>query len=275
MQALEVLDSLAPEDVPVALEVLATVKSDYGLHLALGKRIAILWGATEPEPALKWLVGELPREHRGDPMQAILTDWSQRTPQQALAWWQGVTDSLDFPIPEDAFERFESVIYSGWAAQDPASLVASLPALDSLEAIQHSEGIPGSEKFMGLATAAVNPATRESTLAAIASIQSEGTRAAAAGLTAMMMNVADASAGRAFLVSLPFSDASIRGDLLGQAAMAGVMMQQQSPSEAVAWLRQHTDEATSRRVVEEFVKEQGEAEMGDLATALRAALDQR
>jgi RNA polymerase sigma factor (sigma-70 family) len=275
MQALEVVDALAPDEVPVALEVLATVKDEYGLHLELGKRIAILWGAREPEPALKWLAGELPREHRGSPMQAILTGWAKHDPQAALGWWQGVVDSLEYPIPENQFERFEDVIYSGWAAHDPGALAAQLPEIGDAAEFERLEGTGVHKQLMGLAGAAIDPATRDATLAAIAAIPTDGTRAAAAGLTSMMMNVSDAEAGRAFLLSLKFEDPSIRADLLGQAAMAGVMMQQQTPVEAVAWLRAHTDEATARRAIEDFVTEQGEEEIGDLASELRAALEQR
>jgi hypothetical protein len=274
MRALEVVDALAPDEVPVALEILARVKDDYGLHLELGKRIAVLWGAREPEPALKWLVGELPREHRGNPMQAILTDWAKHDPQAALGWWQGVTDSLEYPIPENQFERFEDVIYTGWAEHDPGALAAQLPEIADAGAFERLEGTTGHKQLMGLAGAATDPATRDATLAAIAAIPTDGTRAAAAGLASMLMNVSDVEAGRAFLLSLKFDDPSIRSDLLGQAAMAGVMMQQQTPDEAVAWLRAHTDEAAARRAVEAFVTEQGEDEIGDLASELRAALEQ-
>ena len=255
VKALEVLDALSPEDVPVALEVLSTVKDDYGLHLALGKRIAILWGAREPAPALQWLVGELPREHRGEPIQAILADWSKREPVEALAWWEGIAESLDFPVPEDQFERFEQVVYSGWAINDPDSLARQIPEMASPDEVERLEDESVGMKLMGLATAAVDPATRAATLAAIARIQSEGARAAAAGTAATMMNVADAAAGRDFLDSLRFEDASIRADLLGGAAMMGVIMQQQSAEEAVGWLRGLTDEATARRVVDDFLKE--------------------
>jgi RNA polymerase sigma factor (sigma-70 family) len=273
--ALEVLDSLAPEEVPVALEVLAGLKSDYGLHLALGKRIAILWGEKEPTPALEWLVGELPREHRGDPIQAILTGWSEREPEASLAWWQGVMDSLQFPVPENQFEGFEQVIYSGWAVHDAGSLAAQLPAINGPDDLENHQGTPVEKQLNGLATAAVNTSTRETALAAISAIPNEGTRAAAAAVTAMMMNVSDAAAGRDFLVSLPLSDPEMRNDLLGGAAMMGVIMQQQTPEEAVAWLRSHTDEATVRKSVESFLKEQEGEDIGDLATSLRKALETR
>jgi len=283
MRALQVVDQLSPEEVHIALEVLATVKDDYGLHLALGKHIAMLWGMHEPAPALQWLISELPREHRGDPIQAILTEWSQREPQTALSWWQGVMDSLEFPIPENAFERFESIIYTGWATHNPASLAAALPEMATVDEMERYEGTVVEKQVMGLATAAVNPATREAALAAIAAIPSEATRAATAGMTATMMNVADATAGRNFLLSLPFSDPAIRGDLLGNAAMMSVMMHQESPSEAVDWLRQHTDDATARTTVESFLKEATAEEQEpedrqhfeELAAEMRAALEKR
>jgi RNA polymerase sigma factor (sigma-70 family) len=273
MQALEIVDALAPADVPIALEVLAGVKDDYGLHLALGKRIAMLWGAQEPEPALKWLVTELPREHRGEPIQAILTGWSERNPQAALAWWQEVMDSLDFPIPENQFEGFEQVIYTGWANLDPVSLAKQLPEIASAEDLESHLGTAVEKQLMGLATAAVNPATRDATLAAIAAIAADGTRAAAAGVAVTMMNVSDAAVARHFVLSLKFTDPSIRTELLGETAMVGVMMQQQTPDEAVAWLRTHTDDATARRAVEAFVESHGEEELGELASELRAALE--
>jgi RNA polymerase sigma factor (sigma-70 family) len=275
LQALEIVDTVAPEDVPIALEVLASVKDDYGLHLALGKRIAMLWGAQEPEPALKWLVTGLPREHRGEPIQAILTGWSERNPQAALGWWQGVMDSLDFPIPENQFEGFEQVIYSGWANHDPVALAKQLPEIASAEDLERHEGTVVEKQLMGLATAAVSPATRDATLAAIAAVPVDGTRAAAAGVAATMMNVSDAAVARDFVLSLKFADPSIRAELLGETAMVGVMMQQQSPDEAVAWLRTHADDATARRAVEAFLEGQGEEELGELAAELRVALEKK
>lgn len=273
MNALEVLDGLSPDEVATAQTWLTSIKAEDGLHLALAKRIAVLWGKSEPGPALQWLTGELPREHRGDPMQAILEGWSRRDPKAALAWWEGVRDSLNYPIPENAFERFETLIYSGWAVQDAASLAATLPQWEHPRNIEENEGSPGHAQMMALATAAADPRTRAPALAAIAGIASDGTKAAAASLTAMMMNGSDAAAGRDFLLSLEFSDAAIRRGVLGPAAMMGVMMQQQAPAEAVAWLRQHTDEATTRKVVEDFVSEHGGGDLAEIAAQLSESLD--
>lgn len=275
MRALEIIDRLEADDVPIALDVWATVKDDYSLSLALGKHLAVLWGQQAPQPALAWVSRELPREHRGEPMQAILTEWSLREPQAALAWWQGVMESLEFPIPENAFERFESIIFTGWASNDPAGLAATLPEVSDPDLVDPFQEGPADARVLGLATAAVNPRTREAVLAAIAAIPSEVTRAAVAARTAVMMNVADAEASRRFLMALPLSNPVMRGDVLGSVALTGIMMQQQSPAEAVAWLREHTDDANARRAVEKFLQSYaGEAD-DDLPRQLRTALESR
>ncbi|MFN0128653.1 MAG: RNA polymerase sigma factor [Verrucomicrobiales bacterium] len=275
MRALEIIDRLEADDVPIALEVWGTVKGDYGLSLALGKHLAVLWGQQTPQPALAWISRELPREHRGEPMQAILTEWSLREPQAALAWWQGVMESLEFPIPEDAFERFESIIFTGWASNDPAGLAATLPEISDSKLVDAFHESPADARVLGLATAAVNPRTRDAVLSAIAAIPSEATRAAVAVRTAVMMNVADAEASLQFLTSLPLSNPVLRGDALGSVALMGVMMQQQSPAEAVAWLREQTDDANARRAVERFLQSYAGEVDDDLPTQLRTALESR
>ena len=57
--------------------------------------------------------------------------------------------------------------------------------------------------------------------------------------------------------------------------MMAVLMAQQKPAEAVAWLRQHSDEATTRRTVQSFIQEQGPDGDGEILTELRHALDLR
>ena len=272
-RALEALDALAPGEVAEALHYLETLKPEYGLHLALAKRIARLWAAHEPVPALQWLTSALPREHRGEPMSGIVEDWSRRDPPATLAWWQGVMDSLEFPIPEDAFERLSEKIYAGWASHDPAGLVATLPAHEEIQHAAKSADPTWGNKIMGLTAASADPGARAAVLRAVADIPSEGTRAAATGMIATMMGATDLSAAQQCVLAMELSDPQQRGELLGEVAMSWVNMRAQSPAEAVAWLRTHAGDVAARTAVEKLIRDNPRADSDDLAGSLRAALN--
>ncbi len=272
-KALLIIDALSPEEMPAAQAAVAKIKAEYGLHLALAKRVALLWGRTGPAPALAWLTTELPREHRQEPMRAILENWARHDHTAALAWWRGVAESLDFPIAEDAFEQLDADIYTGWAATDPVSLVAALPEVPDIKALKSDPSPTVSAQLTGLATAASRPETREAVLAAIAAIKSDGTKAAAAGMVTVMLGMIDPAACGQFSESLTFTDPAIRGEYLTSSVLFRVGMGSLEPEAAIATLLTKTDEATVRNAIEEFARDNPEGATSPKIKALRAALD--
>ena len=274
MIAIDLLDRLPVSEVPDALEYLESLRSEYGLFLDLGKRIAVLWGAAQPAPSLQWLTATLPREHRGEPMQAMLTAWAAREPEAAVKWWQNVVDSLDFPIAEDAFERFEPVLYTGWASKDPAGLIASLTSSSGWENDGIGPESPVHAKVLGLATAAANPTSRTAVLDSIRAVEAEPARASLAMHATLALSTSDPEAARGWVTSLKFQDPTHRNHLLGETAMIHTVMQAMAPAEAVAWLRRHTDAATVTETIDRFARENDDPDRTELIDELRTAAAQ-
>ena len=276
-RALEALDALSPAEVPVALEYLASVKAELGLHQALGERIAILWGASEPTKALTWLSGDdgLPRDQRNNPMQAMLTDWSRREPKDALAWWQAVTDSLQFPIAEDAFERLQDVIHHGWAVKDPAGYAATLPELPHFRALEHHAEPDAEQRLLALATAAADPASREATVAAIRAMEHDGTKSAAVLMAGMVLGLTDLKAAESLVLDTPFASSALREELIGATAVMSVQMNIRSTAEAAEWLGTHAGKDAALRVLDGFAKGRMDEEELAALREMKTAIEKR
>lgn len=239
-QAFSIIGALTADEIPTARAFLESIREENALFLGLSEKVLPLWAAHQPEAALAWLTEHLPRPRRQKIMERILEEWGGRDHAAALAWWRRVMDSLDFPVAENAFSKFDQMVFSGWARSDPGGLIAALrDENDSTR--QEYQG----EAEDALMLVAADPNMRPELIKALSALPSDAEKMTFYLKSVGPLMVIDSATMREMALAFPLEKKENRDDLLVMTAFAPMLISGDE-NEAIAWLRQHMEASAIR-----------------------------